>query len=175
MTKSTLTILFCFILFNSFGQTTKKISTYLSAQYNKTTRDITLGNNPWGGGLGLQAYLNNKSKWRPTIEITGDLYMEDDKVLRMDDAGKEIPDVRAMVNVFGGTSFQATKNIYLSVVAGPSFTSSGCFGLKPSIGFYFCRNQRFTAKFSYLNVFNRDQETHQDFSSYSLSLGVKLF
>lgn len=177
--RKTLTILLCcFISTQSFAQTQRKISTYLLTQYNKTLYDYTLGNNPWGLGLGLQAFINNKTKFKPTLELTGDIYLEDDKVLRLNPDGS-IPqndnDVRAMVNLFVGSSFHPTQRIYLSLIAGPSFIGGQTlFGIKPSFGFYFSKTQRWTTKVSYINIFNRTKVTKDDFSSLSLSIGVKL-
>ena len=170
------TFLFCFLLTQLFGQTQKKVSTYLFAEYNKTIYGTTLGNNPSGVGLGLQTFFNNKSKFKPTIEITGDIYLENDKVNRTDLNGAPLNDVPSMVNLFIGSSFQPTQNFLLSFVAGPSFISGQTiFGIKPSIGFYFSKNQRWTGKLSYINIFNQDKVTKEDFGTLSFSIGVKLF
>lgn len=164
------------MLTHSFSQTQRKVSTYLQGQYNKTIYDRTIGNNPWALGLGLQLLFNNHSKLKPTIEVTADAYLEDDKVFRMNADGSEIVDVGGMVNVFAGASFHPTRKIYMSLVTGPSFVSGQTLlGLKPSFGFYFSENQKWTGKVSYINVFNRDKKTKEDFGSISLSLGVKLF
>ncbi len=176
MQKFSTTLLLCFILTQSFSQTQRKVSTYLQAQYNKTIYDRTIGNNPWGMGLGLQLFLNNNSKFKPTVDITADAYLENDKVFRTNSDGTEIVDIGGMVNVFAGVSFHPTNTIYLSLVAGPSFVSGQTLlGLKPSVGFYFSKNQRWTGKVSYINIFNRDKTTKEDFGSISLSIGVKLF
>ena len=176
MQKTITAFLLCFIVTNIFGQTQRKVSTYLNVGYNQTLNDITIGNNPWGAGIGLQTFINTKTVFKPTIELTGDLYLMDDKVYRMNADGTPIETVRGMVNLFAGTSFNATQNIYISVVAGPSFIhGQTLFGLKPSIGFYFSKSKRGTGKISYINIFNRDRLTKQDFSSISLSLGFKLF
>lgn len=153
---------------------------YLSAQYNKTIADVTKGNNPWGAGFGLQTNFNLQSKFRPAIELTGDLYLSDDKVYRTNPDGSPINDVRGMVNLFIGSAYHFTNNIYASVVAGPSYTSGASggrvlMGIKPSFGFYFPKNKRWTGKISFINIFNRDKKTKEDFSSVSLSLGLKLF
>jgi hypothetical protein len=80
-----------------------------------------------------------------------------------------------MVNLFAGSSFHPSRTIYFSVLAGPSFISGQTFlGLKPSIGFYFSKKQRWTGKISYINVFNRTKITNQDFGSISVAIGVKL-
>ncbi|MEJ7822682.1 MAG: hypothetical protein WKF85_10200, partial [Chitinophagaceae bacterium] len=108
MQKLITTLLLCLILTQSFSQSQSKISTYLLTQYNNTLYDYTAGNNPWGIGLGLQTFLNNKTKFKPTIELTGDVYLEDDKVFRSNPDGsfpENGNDVRGMVNLFVGSSF----------------------------------------------------------------------
>jgi hypothetical protein len=168
--------LLCFILMPGFGQTQKKVSTYLFAQYTNTMYDITSGNNPWGAGLGLQTFFNNRTDFKLTIELTGDLYLMDDKVGRVRANDILIDDVPGMVNLFVGSSFQPNQNFYLSFLAGPSFIGERTLlGIKPSLGFYFDRNQKWTGKFSYINIFNRDIETKEDFGSVSFAIGLKLF
>ena len=172
-------IIGCFILAQGFGQTQRKVTTYLLSQYNNTLYDYTKGNNPWGIGLGLQTFLNNKTKFKPTIEITGDIYLEDDKVLRLNSDGsipKSDNSVSCMVSLFIGSSFHPTKNIYLSFVAGPAFINGQTLlGIKPSFGCNFSKNKRWTGKVSYINVFNRTPQTKEDFGSLSFAIGLKLF
>ncbi len=176
MQKIISTIVFFFFLTQAFGQAQRKVTTYLLAQFNNTIYDMTLGNNPWGVGLGLQSFLNNKTKFRPTIELTADIYLEDDKVYRTNIDGTEIPNVGGMVNLFVGTSYQPNQNIYFSFVAGPSFIGvQTLLGIKPSLGFYFSQYKRYTGKISYINVFNRDKTTKEDFGSISVAIGRKLF
>ncbi|HSN59893.1 MAG TPA: hypothetical protein VLR49_03090 [Ferruginibacter sp.] len=179
MKKLVSTFLFYFILAPSFSQAQPKISTYLLAQYNKTLYDNTSGNNPWGMGLGLQTFFNNKTKFKPTVEITGDIYLENDKVFRSSPDGtfpQSGNDVGGMVNLFVGSSFHPNKNTYLSLLAGPSFIGGQTlFGIKPSLGFYFSKNQKWTGKVSYINIFNRTKIVNDDFGSLSLAIGLKLF
>jgi hypothetical protein len=168
-----------FLLTQSFGQTQRKVSTFLQTQYNSTLYDYTKGNNPWGIGLGLQAFLNNKTKFKPTIELTGDIYLEDNKVLRLNPDGsipKNDNSVSGVVNLFAGSSFHPTQSVYFSFVAGPSFISGQTLlGIKPSVGFYFSKNHKWTVKVLYINIFNRTQATKEDFGSLSLAIGLKLF
>ena len=176
MQKVILTFLVSLILIKTFGQTSKKVTLFLLTQYNKTISDRTIGNNPWSIGLGLQTFLNNKSKFKPTIEITGDIYLENDKVLRLNIDGSPISDVRGMVNLFLGSSYNPIKNIYVSFEAGPSFINSqALIGIKPSLGFYFSKTHRWTGKVSYINIFNRDKAAKDNFTSFSLAVGLKLF
>ncbi|HOK25069.1 MAG TPA: hypothetical protein P5320_00585 [Bacteroidales bacterium] len=83
MQKLLTTFLVCFILSNASGQIQHKASLYLEVQYNQTISDVTKGNNPWGMGLGLQMFFRQKSMFRPTVELTADAYLMDDKVYRM--------------------------------------------------------------------------------------------
>lgn len=177
MRKILVIFLCCFILARSFGQKQRKVSTYLLTQYNDTHYDYTIDNNPWGVGLGLQTFVNNKSKFKPTVELTGDIYLEDDKVLKLNPDGS-VPQndnsVRSMVNLFVGSSFHPTHNIYLSFVAGPSFIAGQTLlGIKPSVGFYF--SKKWTGKVSYINVFNRTEVAKEDFGSLSLAIGFRIF
>ena len=170
------TFLFCFVLTQLVGQTQRKVSVYLQGQFNATLYDRTIGNNPWGAGLGLQAYLNNSSRVKPTLDFTADAYLADDKVLRLNPDDTPIDDVSDMKNLFAGASYHVTNTVYLSFVAGPSFIGSQTLlGIKPSFGFYFSPAQKWTGKISYINIFNRDKRTNEDFGSVSFSLGVRLF
>lgn len=173
--KSIGTFLFCFILYNAAAQTQRKVSTYLQFQYNKTIHDITPGNNPWGAGLGIQVFLNNNNKIKPTAELTGDLYLENDKVMRMRPDETPIDDVRGAVNLLMGASFNPSKFFYVSFLAGPAFINDRILlSIKPTLGFYFSNSQKWTGKFSYINVFNRDKITKEDFGSLSFAIGVRL-
>ena len=173
--KKFLILPFLLLCIQIFAQIPKKISTYLFAQYTQTTYDITLNNNPWGAGLGVQAFYNNKTKFKPCIEITGDVFLQDDKVLRIIN-GIAPEAVRGMVNIFTGSSFHPVEKVYLAFLAGPAFINSKTYlGIKPSFGFYFSKNKRWTAKASYTNIFNRDRESKTDFGSVSFAIGLKLF
>lgn len=176
MKKMLTTSLLCFILVQSFSQAQRKPVTYLMGEYNNTLYDRTKGNNPWGMGVGLQLFFNKTSKLKPTIDLTADAYLENDKVLRLNPDNTPVNDVGGMVNVFTGLSYHPVKTGYVSVVAGPSFIhGQTLLGLKPSLGFYFSGSKKCTAKISYINVFRRDKITKQDFRSISLSLGIRLF
>jgi hypothetical protein len=173
------TFFLCFLFTRTFAQAERKISTYLLAQYNKTVYDGTMGNNPWGAGLGLQLFFNNKSDFKPTIDFTADTYLEDDKLLRLNTDGStptNYNDVRGMINLFAGASFFPTRNMYVSLVGGPGIIGEHIlFGVKPSVGFYFSDDHKWTGKLSFINVFDRYQITKEDFGTLSFSIGHKLF
>ncbi len=157
----------------------KKVIGYLLTQYTKTITDRTLGNNPWGAGLGLQAFFKTKSNFTITLEVTGDIYLEDDKVQRVNSDGTNMvpaDDVPGMINIFAGACYNFKKNGFISLTGGPSFINGKALaGIKPSIGFYLSKKKKSIFKFSYIDVFNRDKKTMQDFTSVSFSIGFKLF
>src|ERR1700754_4063718 len=119
MKQFLLTISACLLLLGAFAQKEKRISTYASFQFNATMYDINARNNPWGIGLGLQSLVNNKTRIKPAIEITGDIYVAGTKDLFLVE-GRDVA-VTSMVNVFAGVNFYATERTYLSLVMGPSF------------------------------------------------------
>ena len=176
MKKIIAIIFICFSVTQSSAQLGIKLKSYLSVQYNKTIADETIGNNPWSVGLGFQSFVINRSKFVPTVEFTADVYLQNDKVFRTNPDGTPIPDVRSMVNIFFGCGYKPIKSVYVLLTAGPSFTSGQTlFGIKPALGFYFPHSKKWTAKISYINIFNRNEKTKKDFSSVSLSAGFKLF
>jgi hypothetical protein len=161
---------------NTKGQNTRKINTFLTTQFNNTINDVTIGNNPWAIGIGIQSFINNKTKFRPTIEITRDAYLTDDKVFITDNFGKELNTVESMTNIFMGTSFNVKNNAYISFTVGPSFLGEQTlFGIKPSVGYYFSKNKKFAAKVSYINIFNRGKIIKENFTSWNIAFGIKLF
>jgi len=176
--KIILLSLFSLALSPAFSQVQRKVSLYLFSQYNKTLSDQTKGNNPWGFGLGLQATANTKTKLKPMLEVTGDWYQEDDKVLRLNPDGSfPVKDntVNEMINVFAGATCSPIPEVYTMISAGPSFIGDKVLlGIKPTVGFYFSKSQRITAKLAYINIFNRDKLSGKDFGTLSFGVGIKL-
>ena len=176
MQKLIKTLLFCFALTPSFGQAKRAASLYLQGQYTHTLYDVTQGNNPWGMGLGLQVFFQPSSAFRPTLDFTADAYLEDDKVARLNADETVIGDVGSMVNLFAGLSYHPATRVYLSLAGGPGFISGETrWGIKPSVGYYFSSSQRWVGRLSYINVFNGEARTRENFGSISLSLGLRLF
>jgi hypothetical protein len=181
MRKIFTTLLLLFSIFQLAAQKQRTVNVYLQAQQNWTIYDITLGNNPNGFGLGAQAFLNTKSRFKATIELTGDIYMMDDKLMRTReispgvwDENTEIPDVPGMVNLFAGASWHPSKTFYLGVTVGPSFIGGNTYlGFKPAVGFL-TNNQRWMGKITFINIFNRDFPTQSDFGSAGISIGYRI-
>lgn len=179
MQKAIITILLSFILVQTGAYAQQKTSTFLTAQFNGTIHDRTVGNNPWGAGLGIQTFFGSNTKFKAVIELTGDIYLADDKVSRVNTDGTNftpIDGVPGMINLFMGCSYHPDQHFYLSFMTGPSFINGNMLlGVKPSAGIYFSKTRRLMGTLSYINIFNRDKPTKEDFGSVSLAIGMKLF
>lgn len=171
-------ILFVCISCFASGQE-RTISAFLSVQFNSTLYDYTRGNNPWGIGSGLQVFINNKTKFKPLIDFTADVYLANDKVLRANPDGS-FPEndnsIGGLLNLFLGSSFYPQENFCFSLSGGPSFINGDTYvGIKPSFGFYLSPKKRWIGKISYINVFDREKMSKNDFGSVSISIALKLF
>ena len=61
-------------LLHAAAQSTKKISTYLFLQADKTLYDRTITTNNSGPAFGLKVFHNNKTTFKPFLEIDGDIF-----------------------------------------------------------------------------------------------------
>ncbi len=169
-------IFFAFIVLTGNAQQKHKAAGYLQFQYTHTLYDLTKGNNLWGIGTGLFFFLDGKSVFKPSLDMTADIYLVDDKVFRMYPDGAEMVSVHGTVSLFPGILIQPKGKIFAGISGGPCLVSSSVLlGIKPSIGLYFDDKHRWTGKFSFINVFNRDYRGGQDFGSWSISLGTRIF
>lgn len=169
-------VLIFFVFTTGFLHSQNKIHSYLLTQFNQTLYDVTYGNNIWGLGLSGFAIYDCKTKIKPVIEVNTSFIFLDDKVGRMDSSDNLIESVTGISSVLAGAMLTPTKSTYISVVAGPSFLNGKMLmTLKPSVGFYFPKNKRFTAKFAFTNVYNRYKPTKEDFGSLNIALGFRLF
>ncbi len=176
MKKTSITFLLCFVIVNCFSQLNNKISTYLQAQYIHTTDDVTIGNNPWGAGIDAIILYKNKTRFFPVADLGAAIFLEDDKVARLDSTGKMIESIGFIGNAYLGVAFQPEKHIYLSFAAGPAFINGhALLGIKPAVGFYFSKKQRCTASFSLATIYNRYKPSSDDYKSVNITLGIRLF
>src|SRR5206468_2929990 len=117
-------------------------SSYIESQYIKTIYDKTLGNNPWGIGLGIKAFLNNNTLIHPVIEIFEATYLENNKVLYLNPIGSKIEDVNNMLTLFAGVSIHSGQLINFFILTGPTVINSNIYlGVKPGIGVYLSKKQ----------------------------------
>ena len=169
-------IFFCILLSKTYCQKQHKISIYIEGEFVQTLYDKASGNNPWGIGLGAEAYFNNQARIQPAMELTAATYLEDDKVLILNTNGSVIDRINNMTNLLAGVNIHLNKKVNLSLLAGPSLINSQVhFSLKPSIALYFSKKQKTIGKISYINVFNRTHDPNKDYGSLNVSVCVSLF
>lgn len=169
------TFFFLLSVICSFSQS-QKVAVLLNGQFTQTIYDRTFGNNPWAPGLGIQVHLFEQEKWKPIIDLTAEIYLEDDKVLRLNDDGTSPQDLGSVINLFAGISYSPKARLSFACALGPSFSNGQTFlGIKPSVGFYFSESRRWAGKISFSNVFDRDKRSHKDFGSLSFTLGFRLY
>jgi hypothetical protein len=166
-------LLVCFISVQGFGQ---ELSGFLWGRINSTVYDKTIENNTNGFGLGVQAFLDTKSNFKPTLEMTWDLYPKFRKLLILAPNGDPVESKIGVLSFFAGTSFHPVRIGYISFLAGPCFINRKAYlGIEPSLGIYFSRDQRWSGKISFRNVFQNDQSSTRDFGVVSVGIAVKLF
>lgn len=169
------TIVLFFILMNSFGQPQKKIMAFLSPEFSKTLQDGTKPNNEQGIGIALNAIFMPTSKFSPLVTVADDFVFSGDKVFRTYN-GLEMQTISNVLNLFAGVNYNPVKNIFISFASGASLINNQILlGIKPSIGIYFPENKRWMAKFSYLDIFNRNSGIIENYSALSFSVGIRLF
>lgn len=168
--------LLLFTLSNCYAQSDRKLSMYIYGDYSKTLKDYTKRNNPWAIGMGLQLFMNNSTSFRPTLDVAGYAYLQDDKVLRFDENGVSAKRVSDVVSLFGGVAFQPVKPLFISLTGGPGIVNGDVlFGLKPSTGIYISKSQRWVGKISYLHIYSRNKAEKESLSSLNIGVGLRLF
>jgi hypothetical protein len=167
-------LIFCSSLLH--GQNANKlISCYLTANHHRTLYDRTIKNNIWGMGLGLQVFMNNRTKFKPTAELTANLMLENIKIAYLTN-GQLIDPIETFTNLLGGLSYNPNQQLYFGFLAGVSTIKGRMLAtIKPSVGAYFNKKQKSSFSISYLNVFEREPISQENFGSINFSLGLKLF
>ena len=173
MKKLLILISGCFIAIQIFGQQERKVAFYLNFQVNNSIYD-RIQHNSRGFGPGLEILLNTNSKFKPILESSWDIFLISKDMVFID--GKELVKKPKAPGIYIGTSYHPLNKLYFAFTLGPSFINSDVYlGIKPCIGFYFDKKQRFTAKLSLTNIFQRDEASKEPFGYMSLGIGIKLF
>src|SRR6476620_235018 len=115
-----------------FSQTERKLTTFVSLQYNHTLYDQQFFHKAGIAGLGLQLFPNSRNLFRPILEINGDLFNEHG----IGPADEPTEKIKVLPSVYIGPSFHPTERIFLAATAGSTFYDKAHFGVRPSIGFY---------------------------------------
>jgi hypothetical protein len=173
MKKSILLIISFFIALQISAQTERATSMYLSFHGNQTIYDRV--NTGGGAGVGIEFMLNTKGKIKPKMEFDYDIFSGTD-LLKLNNEGQVIFQKRNVPCVFIGVLYNPINRVNLSLNLGTSFFNSKTyFAVKPSIGIYFDKKQRFEGKVSLTNIFQRDDAGKEPFGYLNFGIGIKLF
>ena len=175
--KNLLTFLLCQIaITTSFGQTNRKLSTYLLPEVSKTLSDRTKWNNQYGLGLGIQTLWRANLTFSPFVLLSDDFIFNDDKVFRTNNDGTVQTSVENVFKVIVGTNIKLIGGPHVSLDSGASPTNGQTlFTIKPGIGINLGKNSRGTLKVDYFEIFNRFSGERQNYTSLVFSLGIRLF
>lgn len=153
--KHLLTFCLTFAVSVTFAQTARPISTYIMGQYNKPFLEWRFKNNPWGIGLGAETFFMIDKKFQPTIDLAGNVFIEKAKVSQTFGSTEKAPDIRSNISLLAGASIHPIRRLYFSFVAGPTLLNQKIYlSTKPSIGFYFDKNRKWTTKISGMTIYN---------------------
>ncbi|MEI6062199.1 MAG: hypothetical protein WCR72_15970 [Bacteroidota bacterium] len=173
MRKLVILLVSCFLTLNILGQQSRKVSLFFNFQANKTVYDRVM-QNANGAGPGLELFLNTSTKFKPILEFNWDLFSTSDVMISKD--GNELVKKRSVPSIFIGASYNPLNRLYITFTLGPSFINSEVYlGIKPCVGYYFGRKERFTAKISLTNIFERDAAGNEPFGYMNFGLGARLF
>lgn len=157
--------------FACFAQKRDIIDGCIIFQYTKTIDDLTKGNNPWGAGTGLQAWFNVGRWCRPIVEVTGHIYLEDDKIFRSGSNDEAMLKITTISKIFLGPALQVGTFANLSLATGTAFTGGNVYTtLKPSLHFFLNKKQSVFFKLSYIHIYDRGYMITEDFTSYAAAV-----
>ena len=168
----------------TFAQTARTISTYIMGQYNKPYFEWGIRNNPSGIGLGAETFFMTDKKFQPTIDLSGNVFIEKAVVYQPSGSPEKSPDIRSNISLLAGASIHPFRLLFFSFVAGPTLINQKMYlSSKPSVGFYFDKNRKWIMKFSGIIIYRYfpvipiiDGAPNKESISYlQVSVGHKLF
>lgn len=74
--KHLLTFCLTFAVCVTFAQSARPISIYIMGEYNKPIFEWGIRNSPWGIGLGAETFFMIDKKFQPTIDVSGNIFIE---------------------------------------------------------------------------------------------------
>lgn len=159
--------------FKTDAQSPYRFSVFLAPGTSITKTDITKSDNPWAFDLTVKTYWNLPGRFKPSLSISGDLYLDSDKLGYLYPNNQEIPTVSAASYILPGLAFQVYQSLYVEVSGGPAFINRQVYGtLEGGITLLFPQNQRWRFALSYVQV---NQREGQQFRSIKYTIGLRLF
>lgn len=153
----------------------QKNNLYAGVQYTTTINDVVKENNPWGAGVNATLFIKAHCFIKPVIELSSDVYLEDKKVLTVQN-GKNVERVNSVTSLSGGLAYFPSQRFFVALTGGAALVNKNIEPLvKPGIGFMLDKSNKFLVKASYNHIFNRENVIDENFASVSIGVGVKIF
>ncbi len=157
------------LAFRAMSQGTNKLSLNVSARlvYNESVL--------FGIGSGLQVSYNNKTKFKPLLEISRDMFPSYKKLL-VDSLGNPVNiSLTRNTNILVGSSYALSPATFASISMGLGFENKKPYpAINLAAGTYLFNNQRWMLKLAYLHIFDKGKFKYQ-FSTLSLGIGFRIF
>ena len=156
------------------GQTKSKTSLYLNLHGNIPIYDIAILNNPLGGGIGIVFLFNTKTNFKPKFDFNVNRFINTHIVYDEPPLKKTVIE-KGITCLFIGSSYSCGKRFDFSLVTGASFYNSDIYlGLKPSVGLYLDKKQKFITEVSLTNLFKTPSAKENSFGFMNLGIRIKL-
>ena len=164
----------CCLSYLVSGQTKSKTSLYLNMLGNIPIYDIDILNNPLGGGIGIVFLFNIKTNFKPKFDFNVNRFINT-HIVYDEPTSKTIIE-KGITCLFIGSSYSYGKRFDFSLVVGTSFYNSDIYlGLKPSIGLYLDKKQKFITEVSLTNLFKTPSTKENSFGFLNLGIRIKLY
>jgi hypothetical protein len=130
-----------------------------------------------GGSFGgaLQATYQLKSKLKPQLDISANLFSIN-KILFVFENGETTGPKQSIITVFGGFNYEPLKHFELAFSAGPAFDDDGTdFGIKPYVAYYLGRKKIVKIHTSLTHLFSPSQYSKKNSGVFNAGFAIKLF
>jgi hypothetical protein len=164
----------CCLTYIVSGQTKSKTSLCLNMYGSIPIYNIDILNNPLGGGIGIVILFNTKTNFKPKIDFNVNSFINAHIVY--DEPPSNTIIEKGIACLLIGSSYSCGKRFDFSLVAGTSFYNSDIYlGLKPSVGIYLDKRQKYMTEVSLTNLFNTPSAKENSFGFLNLGIRIKLY
>lgn len=159
----------------TYAQKKSTINTYLHGQAGFVPYGLFSGFTGGGFGGALQATCQLKSKLKPQLDVSANLFSIN-KILFVFENGETTGPKQSVITIFGGINYEPSKKFELALSAGPAFDDDGTdFGIKPYVAYYLGRKKIVKVHSSLTHLFSPNQYSKKNSGVFNAGLAVKLF
>lgn len=157
------------------AQNKSTINTYLHGQAGFVPYGLFSGFTGGGFGVALQATYQLKSKLKPQVDVSANLFSIN-KILFVFENGETTGPKQSVITIFGGVNYEPLKHFELAFSAGPAFDDDSIdLGIKPYVAYYLGRKKIVKVHTSLTHLFSPNQYSKQNSGVFNAGLAIKLF